>query len=207
MALELAKLVHPRHTVLLTQECQRGVMGDLAALPDLADAARGSVVANIGRLVVAARRAGVQVIHCTAERRRDGLGANANARLFQAMARAEVQLEPGSKAAEIVPQISVADSDLVLPRLHGLSPFQGSELDFLLRNQEVTTIVGVGVSVNVAIQNLCFDAVNASYQMVIPRDAVAGFPADYVEMVFANTLGAIATLTTTRELVAAWSDG
>ena len=43
--------------------------------------------------------------------------------------------------------------------------------------------------------------------MVIPRDAVAGFPAEYVEMVFANTLGAIATLTTTEEVVAAWSSG
>ena len=41
-------------------------------------------------------------------------------------------------------------------------------------------------------------------QVVIPKDAVAGFPAEYVEMVFANTLGAIATLTSTGELIAAW---
>ena len=72
--------------------------------------------------------------------------------------------------------------------------FQGTELDFLLRNLGVTTIVGVGVSVNVAIQNLAFDAVNSSYQMVIPRDAVAGFPADYVESVFTHTLAAISTV-------------
>ena len=76
----------------------------------------------------------------------------------------------------------------MLARLHGLSPFQGTELDWVLRNEGVTTIVGVGVSVNVAIQNLTFDAVNASYQVVIPRDAVAGFPAEYVEMVFEHTL-------------------
>ena len=66
------------------------------------------------------------------------------------------------------------------------------------------TIVGTGVSVNVAIQNLAFDAVNAGYQMVIPRDAVAGFPADYVEAVFQNTLGAVATITTTDALLDAW---
>ena len=51
-------------------------------------------------------------------------------------------------------------SDLVVPRLHGLSPFQGTELDSLLRNLGVRTIVGVGVSVNVAITNLAFDARN-----------------------------------------------
>ena len=144
------------------------------------------------------------MIHCTAERRADGLGANRNARIFQYMARAEPKLHPGSAAAEIIPEIPVADSDLVLPRLHGLSPFQGTELDFVLRNLGVTTLVGVGVSVNVAIQNLCFDAVNASYQVVIPRDAVAGFPAEYVESVFQHTLGAIANLVSTDELLEIW---
>jgi hypothetical protein len=40
--------------------------------------------------------------------------------------------------------------------------------------------------------------------VVIPRDAVAGFPAEYVELVFEHTLAAIATLTTTRDVLAAW---
>jgi nicotinamidase-related amidase len=103
-----------------------------------------------------------------------------------------------------VPELGPEPGDLVLARLHGLSPFQGTELDSVLRNLGVRTIIGVGVSVNVAIQNFAFDAVNAAYQMVIPRDAVAGFPAEYVEMVFANTLGAIATLTSTDAVLQAW---
>ncbi len=204
MALDLAELVVPAHTALVTQECQRAVMGDLSALPELAAAAKGEVVTNIARLVEAARPAGVRVIHCTALRRADGLGANANARLFQYMARAESPLLPGSAAAELIPEIHVDESDLVLPRLHGLSPFQGTELDFVLRNAGVRTIVGVGVSVNVAVQNLAFDAVNASYQVVIPRDAVAGFPPEYVEAVFQHTLGAISTLVSTAQLLEVW---
>jgi nicotinamidase-related amidase len=204
MALDLEQLVDPRHTALVTQECQRAVIGDLSALPDLAEAASGEVISNIAELVESARSANVPVIHCTALRRADGQGANSNARLFQYMARSPVTLIPGSPAAEIVPEIRVAESDLVLSRLHGLSPFQGTELDFVLRNLGVTTLIGVGVSVNVAIQNLAFDAVNASYQMVIPTDAVAGFPKEYVEAVFANTLGAISTLVTTADLLGAW---
>jgi nicotinamidase-related amidase len=162
------------------------------------------MIANVAALVDAARRAGVRVVHCTAERRPDGLGANANARIFQYMARAKVGLHPGSPAAELVPEIGVAASDLVLARLHGLSPFAGTGLDPILRNLGVRTIVGVGVSVNVAIQNLAFDAVNAAYQVVIPRDAVAGFPREYAEAVFEHTLGAVATLTTTADVLAAW---
>jgi nicotinamidase-related amidase len=204
MALDLAELVAPGRTALVTQEIQRGVVGDLSALPDLAAAARPALP-NVAALARAARAVRVPVIHCTAERRADGLGANTNARIFQYMARAPVKLVPGSDAAAIVPEVPVEPSDLVLPRLHGLSPFQGTELDFVLRNLGVTTLVGVGVSVNVAIQNLAFDAVNAGYQVVIPRDAVAGFPREYVEMVFAHTLGAVATLVETADVLRAWS--
>jgi len=204
MAFDLSKLVQPEHTALVTQECQRGVMGDLSALPELAEAATGGVTQNIARLVEGARQAGVPVVHCVAERREDSLGANRNARLFQYMARVARPLYPGYEASQIVPQIPVADSDLNLPRLHGLSPFHGTELDFVLRNLGVRALVGVGVSVNVAITSLAFDAVNSSYQVVIPRDAVAGFPAEYVDAVFENTLAAISTPTTTDDLLAAW---
>lgn len=204
MPLDLAELVDPAHTALVTQEVQRGVVGDLSQLLPLAAAAK-RILPNVARLVEAARARGVPVIHCTAERRADGRGANRNARIFRYMERAPVKLLPGSEAAALVPEVPVAASDLVLPRLHGLSPFQGTELDSVLRNLGVRTVVGVGVSVNVAITNLALDAVNAAYQVVIPRDAVAGYPEAYVEMVFEHTLGAVATLPGTADLLAAWS--
>ena len=62
----------------------------------------------------------------------------------------------------------------------------------MLRNLGVTTIVGVGVSVNIGMTNFAFDAVNRGYQMVMPRDAVAGVPADYAEAVLDNTLNLVA---------------
>jgi nicotinamidase-related amidase len=204
MGLDLRALVAPAHTAIVTQECQIGVIGERSPLPELAAAAR-EILPNVAALVEAARSAGVRVLHCTAERRADGQGASHNARIFQYMARAPVQLLPGSPAAALVPEIRLAASDLVVPRLHGLSPFQGTELDWLLRNLGIDTVVGVGVSVNVAIQNLAFDAVNAGYQMVIPRDAVAGFPRSYVDAVFTHTLGAVATLVRSEEILAAWA--
>ncbi len=204
MAFDLAEWVRPGRAALVTQELQRGVCGDLSQLPELAEAARGGMIEKAAALVRAARRVGVPVLHCTAERRADGLGSNRNARIFQYMAKAPVQLLPGSEAAELLPELEPSPRDLVLSRLHGLSPFQGTELDFVLRNLGVQTLVATGVSVNVAIQNLAFDAVNSGYQVVIPRDAVAGFPADYVEAVFSHTLGAVASLVTSDELLRVW---
>lgn len=205
MALELRELIDPAHTAVVTQEIQRGILEPGSALPALAEAVeRVGMLPNVARLLEAARAVGARVVHCTAERRADGLFANRNARIFQYMARKDNNLVHGSRAAELCPEIGARADELRLPRVHGLSPFQGTELDFALRNERVTTIIGVGVSVNVAIQNFAFDAVNASYQMVIPKDAVAGFPAEYVEMVFANTLGAVATLCTTDQILGAW---
>lgn len=199
-------MLRPSHTALVTQEIQRGVAGDLSVLPDLAKATR-RILPNVARLVRGARAAGARVVHCVAEQRPDRFGANRNARIFQAVAKAGGALQAGSPSAEIVPEVPVAEGDVVLSRIHGLSPFQGTELDFLLRNEGVTTLVATGVSVNVAIQNLAFDAVNAAYQVVIPRDAVAGFPDEYVEAVFRNTLGAVATLVATDDVLAAWGVG
>ncbi len=200
----IGELLAPEQCALVILECQRGVIGDLSGLPALADSAQNGMIQAIAELARVGREAGVSVIHCIAERRPDGRGANTNARLFQHMRRVENPLLSGSKAAEIVPEISVDERDIVLSRLHGLSPFHGTELDAVLRNLGVRTLVGVGVSVNVGVQNFTFDAVNAAYQVIIPRDAVAGFPESYVDAVFEHTLAAISTVVQSHELLETW---
>ena len=205
MALDLAGLVAPGHTALVTQECQGAVVGPDAALPQLAEIARREAIPNVARLAAGARQAGAVVVHCLAMRRDDGQGSNHNARLFLGILKTAVPLRPGTPAVEVVPEIGVAPSDVVLSRLHGLGPMGGTDLDPVLRNLGVTTIIGVGVSVNVAILNFAMDAVNKGYQFVIPRDAVAGIPESYAHDVLDNTLSLLATLTTTDEILAAWS--
>jgi len=201
--IDLARLLAPAHTALVANECQRGVIGDRSLLPELARAA-ATMVPNVARLAAAARRAGAAVVHTIALRRLDGRGASTNARLFMATQRTGRAVAPGSAEAEIVPEIPLVESDLVVPRLHGVSPMHATELDPILRNLGVRTVVAVGVSVNIALTNLVFDAVYAGYQVVVPRDAVAGLPAEYVDAVFAHTLGLLATVTTTAEVVAVW---
>jgi nicotinamidase-related amidase len=204
--IDLAALVAPARTALVLQEVQNGVVGTPAVLPALAEAAAAiDLVGNCARLAHAARAAGITVVHCTAETREDRKGANHNARLFGGVQKSAVRLLPGSAAVGVPAAIGVDPADIVLPRYHGLGPMTGTQLDPILRNLGVTTIVGVGVSLNVGMTNLAFDAVNRGYQIVLPRDAVAGVPADYAEAVLANTLNVVATLTTTPEIVRAWS--
>jgi nicotinamidase-related amidase len=205
MPLDLQELVAPSHTALVLQEVQNGVVGEESALPMLAtEAKKVRVVDHCAELARTARAAGVPVVHCTAETRADRKGANRNARLFMGVQKSPVDLTPGSAAVQPPAEIGVDPGDLVLPRHHGLGPMTGTELDPVLRNLGITTIVGVGVSVNVGMTNFAFDAVNRGYQFVMPRDAVAGVPAEYAEAVLENTLSLVATLTTTAEVAASW---
>lgn len=201
---DLAELVAPAHTALVTQECQNGILGADAMFPALAQEA-APIRPHLGRLASAARAAGVPVVHCLAVRRADGAGASTNARLFGAAAKAAVTLLPGTAAAQVVPELGPEPSDLVLQRLHGLGPMGGTELDPVLRNLGVRTIVGVGVSLNVGMTNFVMDAVNAGYAFVLPRDAVAGVPAAYGEAVIENTLSLLATVCSTGDVVGVWA--
>jgi nicotinamidase-related amidase len=61
--MELAELVDPTHTAIVTQEVQKGVVGPESTLPLLAEAARATgALDNMGRLVDAGRAVGVEVI-------------------------------------------------------------------------------------------------------------------------------------------------
>ncbi|WP_395307402.1 isochorismatase family protein [Mycobacterium sp. AMU20-3851] len=189
---------------IVTQELQGAVVGPNAGLAVLASEARRLALPNIARLLPAARAAGHIVVHCLVQRRPDGLGSNHNARLFAAGKRS-VDITPGSEGATLLPEFGPEPTDLMLYRWHGVGPMGGTDLDAVLRNLGVSTIVAVGVSLNIAIPNLVMDAVNAGYRVVLPRDAVAGVPADYGQAVIDNSLALLATVTTTDDLIEEWS--
>jgi len=201
---DLAELIAPAHTAVVTQECQGAVMGPNAGLAVLATEARREALPNIVWLLPAARAAGVHVVHCLVQHRADGLGANHNARIFAGGARG-VDITPASEGATLLPELGPEPSDVVLHRWHGVGPMGGTDLDAILRNLGVSTIVAVGVSLNVAIPNLVMDAVNGAYRVVLPRDAVAGVPTEYGAAVIDNTLSLLATITTTDDLLRAWT--
>lgn len=199
----LTDLLDPDRTAIVTQELQGAVVGPDSGMAELAHETRRLALPNIGRLLPVAREAGVRVVHCLVHRRDDNQGSNRNAKLF-AIGRHTTSMAPGSPGASLLPELGPAPSDLVLTRMHGLGPMGGTDLDAVLRNLGVDTIVAVGVSLNVAIPNLVMDAVNNSYRVVIPRDAVAGVPAEYGTAMIDHTLSVLATVTTTEDILSVW---
>ncbi len=206
MALD-PELVAPAHTAIVLNELQRGTVGDTASLPMLAKVAPPAVTAA-ARLVQAGRSVGVQVVHCVAASRVDFKGSMRNT-VFAARARKQAASHPRTAEdlaafAEVVPEIGVEPEDLVISRLHAMSPMTDTGLDIVLRNLGVTTTVVGGVSLNIGVMGLVIEAVNRSYDVVVPRDASVGVPAEYGDMVLDNSLSLISRLTTVDELISIW---
>lgn len=197
----LEDLVRPGKAAVLTMELQRGVVGDLAAIRGLADVVEAQgLPKRVGSLLDAARVAGFPVIHCRAAFRKDRAGSYFNVPLVNRLLEEPDYMVLGSPAVEVIPELGPAPDDLDAVRLHGMSPFHGTDLDSTLRSLKVETVIVTGVSLNVGIQGTVIEALNHGYHVVLPTDCVAGYPPEYGEMVLANSLARITTQTSADAL-------
>jgi nicotinamidase-related amidase len=192
----------PSTVAVVCVECQNGVLGPASVLPQLA-ADSSDLVANLRRLLDAARGAGIRVVHATYE---GVLGGHhvGTARIWRALGPATAQWAPGTEATRVLPELLSA-TDLVLPRHHGLFPTLGSELLPVLHNLGVHTVVLTGVSLNLALPLTAGHLTQDGFDLVVPRNAVGGTPAAYGEQVLANTIALLGRITTVDELIAEWS--
>jgi nicotinamidase-related amidase len=206
MAVDLRTLTTPATTAVITMELQRGVTGDLAAMAELADEVRAAgVIDNVARLCRAARGAGAKVVHCTAVFRADRLGSKVNSRIAAASLKLnQGRLDIGQPGAEVMPEIGPEPGDIEISRTHGMTPFTSTSLDQVLRNMGITTVVATGNSINVGVLGLVLTAADLGYQVVVPRDAVAGVPKAYADAVLEHTIAMLATVCTTDDLMAVW---
>ncbi|MFM8530093.1 MAG: isochorismatase family protein [Ilumatobacteraceae bacterium] len=207
----LRSLVTPATTAAVTMELQQGIVGEGVLLPALRDECeRAGTIANAARVCAAARTAGAQVVHFTLEPRADAAGFSTTSKIGalamrQRATEGAFATEAGSVGAALVPGLGAQSTDVTMARVHGLTPFMGTSLDPVLRSMGVTTVVAMGVSVNVGVLGLVLSAVDLGYQVVLVRDAVAGVPADYASSVIDLSLSMLATVVTADELLAAWA--
>ena len=203
-----ALLVDPPHTAVITMECQRGIIGDLATIPALRAAVEQATMIDAAAAVVdAARSAGALVVHAVAQFRTDRLGSPSNAPLLAFAATIDGQLLEGSESTEVVAELGPQPADIVSARRHGVSPFTGTDLDAILRSRSITTVIAVGVSLNVGITGLCIEAVNLGYRVVVPVDATVAVPPEAGAGIIRHTLSQLAIITESAVVVDALGSG
>jgi nicotinamidase-related amidase len=206
----LAGLLVPETTAVLTMELQNGVVGEGALMKALVDEVdRVGVRTTAGRLCAEARDRGIQVVHCVAENRADGRVAIDNCKVFAMNNRlrretGSTPIDQGTDGAKLVAELGPDERDIVVARIHGLTPFTQTSLDQILRNLSIRTLVVTGVSVNMGIFGTVMSAVDLGYNVVIVRDGVCGVPREYADAVLENSLSLLATIASADDVIGAW---
>jgi nicotinamidase-related amidase len=193
----------PQTTAVICVECQNGVLGEQSVLPVLAGDSAG-LVESIGRMLDGARRAGARVVHATHQGTAAG-HHHGRAWIWRTLGPATARWTPTSIETQVIPRLKQPD-DLVIPRHHGLFPTSGTELLPVLRGLGIQTIVLAGVSLNLALPHTAGDIVQAGFGLVVPRDAVAGTPAEYGEQVLKYSMAMMGRLTTIDDLLTHWKN-
>lgn len=201
MPLDVRPLVAPATTALVLNEVQPSTVtgpGQLAV-------AGAAVLPAIERLTEGAREAGVKVIHAVKVFRRDSLARNRNVLLYRRRGQVPTAPPDSRPVDGSVPELPVDERDLVLSRLHGMGAATDTGMVPVLRNLGIGSVIVAGVSLNIGIPNTVMHLVDFGFEVIVPRDAVAGVPAQYAELVLEHTIKFLATVTSVDHLLTAWS--
>lgn len=196
-----------KRPALLISECQRGVIDPvLSDFPGLAEQVQQrGVLPRISRLAEAFRAAGLPVLHLHVVHR-PGYVDLPRTSVIIARSTKKNRMIAGSEDVKPVPEMAPHASDIVHARSFSLVGFHGTDLDSILRNMGVTTIVPVGVSTNVAISGLSLCGSDLGYQVVVPEDCIAGATPQSHDFIVSNLLPLYSTVSDSESVIAALSE-
>jgi nicotinamidase-related amidase len=145
----LADACDPQRMALIVYDMQVGVVSQLADGPQ--------VTARVGRVLAAARRAGVRVFftrHMTLPTELMGVFQLRTAMAWQRKHRVEDIVSPfprDSTGFQIVPELAPRASEAIFDKL-SLSAFEGTPLEFALRDAQITAFAIAGVAIEVGLE-------------------------------------------------------
>ena len=170
----------PAKTAVVSIDMHRGHLDPSPDCPCPAPRAR-DVVAPIDAFHDRVRALGIPIIHVRSVLRRGGADDLAGIpaawrRTFPlhvgAIPNSDAHAIEGSRWTEFVTRVEA--SDLIVETKRRLSAFYPTDLDFLLRNMRVDTIVLNGGFTDCCVLNTAFDANNHNYRVVVAQDLVRG---------------------------------
>jgi biuret amidohydrolase len=170
----LAEACDPNRIALLVYDMQVGVVSQLPDGP--------AVTERVRRVLDAARRAGVRVFftrHMTLPTELMGVSQLRTAMAWQRKDRVEDVVSPflrGSPAFQLVPELAPRESEAVFDKL-SLSAFEGTPLEFALRDAQLTAFAIIGVATEVGVEPTVRHGADRGLIPVVVTDACgAGNP-------------------------------
>lgn len=171
---------------------------------------REVVIPNIGRLLGAFRSRGLRVIYLTlGPVLEDGSDLSPSFRqryrLEEERLGFRVTYPQGTRGHSILEEIAPRQDELVINKTAN-SAFNASDIDRVLRNLDVRTLIVAGVGTDVCVETTARDAVDRGYGCVIVDDACATLDEeshDAALLAFAKWFGQVASTAEILSVIAA----
>lgn len=197
-------------TAVLSIDMHRGHLDDSPDCPCPAPRAR-DVVAPIDAFHDQVRALGGRIVHVKSVLREGGaddIGGIPSAwrRTFPLhvgpIPNADAHAIEGSPWTEWVTRVE--PGDLKVENKRRLSAFYPTDLDFLLRNQRIETVVLDGGFTDCCVLNTAFDANNRNYRVIVLQDLVRGTDEPLEQAALAMVSLHLGLVMTSADLLAVW---
>ncbi len=151
---------------------------------------RGTAVPNMQRLQAACRRGQIEVMYTVIESlTRDGRDLSLDYRI------SGLFVPRGSWDAQVLADIAPGDDEIVLPKTSS-SVFISTNLDYVLRNLGVRSLIIAGVLTDQCVDSAVRDACDLGYLVTVPTDACATLSAERHAWSLRNNSGYCRQVTT-----------
>lgn len=152
-------------------------------------------------LMATCRRAGVPVIHVVIQFRPGHPEIGRTNRMFGGIRKAESLIE-GTWGAAIHDAVQPEPGEPVVVK-RGVSSFQGTDLESILRVRDATDLILTGVATNFVVEGTARQAADLGYRVLIVRDCCASASVEQHNFALDLILPMLATITTSEEVGAA----
>ena len=153
------------------------------------------MVPNQRRILAAARAAGIEVMHTVIEAlTRDGRDRSLDHKL------SDILVPRGHPDAAVIDALKPSDDEIVLPKTSS-GVFNSTNIDYVLRNLGIRTLVVAGIVTDQCVDMAVRDAADRGYCVSLPRDACATYTSERHEAAL-RAFGGYCWVTDTDTVVA-----
>lgn len=170
--------------------------GEAEAIEYFADRVETLVIPAVQRLEAAFRDAAIEVIHV----RTQSLTADGRDRSRTAKNHG-THIPPGSPEGEILAEIAPVGDEIVLSKTCP-GAFNGTNIDYLLRNIGIDTLVVAGVVTGSCVELAVRDAADRGYRVVLVEDGTASWSAAMQQSAIEGMRDRSAVIASSAEIVA-----
>jgi len=169
--------IHPTRTAMIVVDMQNDFVAQGAAMET--PAAR-AMVPRLSESLCICRDAGIRVIYTAHVHRRDGCDMGVFDDMHPPIAQRDALVD-GTPGVEIYPELAPAAGEHVIKK-HRYSGFFGTDLDIILREWGVDTVIVSGTTTENCCHATARDAMFRNYRVVFLSDATATY--DYPDRGF-----------------------